>query len=294
MSEEMADLAITLQIETTSTCNASCHFCVYRENASWRAGKKMTDDLFKKIIDEAATISHIRTLILHGLNEPLLDNKLVERIQYATDTMPKGVIKNIFTNGFVLYPEKFDALKEAGLDSCVVSLNAVSQEQHERIMGIKGKFEQTYKNIEHMIANRGDMTNVQVDAVFNNDQFTEADCYVFLNRWGVHPIMSHEKRNNAGVGLIVKEGNWAGENRTIRLPREPGSCCSRALSALYVQYNGIVTSCCFDPLGENIFGDLTTDTIRGVFNGEKHTRFRSDHFEDKADRWEICRKCSRI
>lgn len=287
MSEDLVDVAITLQIETVSTCNASCHFCVYSKNAPWRAGKSMTDELYKKIIDEAATIPYIRTLILQGLNEPLLDRKLVERVQYATDVMPEGVVKNIFTNGVYLYPWKFDALRKAGLNSCIVSLNAVNQEQHEKIMGISGKFEQTCKNVEHMIANRGDMKNIQVDAVYNDDQFTEEDCYVFLERWGI-------RQEGDGVGLIVKEGNWAGESRTIRLPREPGKCCNRALSALYVQYNGHITSCCFDPFGENNFGDLTKDTIRDVFNSEKHTKFRSDHFEDKADRWEICAKCSRI
>lgn len=296
MSEEMVNANVTLQIETISSCNARCHFCVYKNNYKWRAGKKMDDKLFYKIIDEAATIKYFRTFIFHGLCEPLLDSRIEQFVDYTNRVMPKGTIKNLFTNGVYLFPERFDALRKAGLDSIIISLNANNQEQHERVMGLKGKFDQVVANTEYARANRGDMINFQVDAVHNDDQFPEAECYKFLEKWGVRygSTCPPGMKQGTGVGLVVREGNWAGENRTIRMPEKNNTSCARALSAFNVLYTGVVSACCFDPTGKLTFGDLNTQSIREIYNSDKYVQFRQDHFENKADNWEICAKCSRI
>jgi len=274
---------ITLQFETTSTCNAKCHFCVYPKVRDWRAGGLMDMDLFKKIVDEAATIPPITTLIFHGLGEPTLDPKLEERIAYATLKMPK-IMKNMFTNGVYLTPDRFERLKAAGIGSVIISLNAVSQEQHTRIMGLEGKFDQVVSNTLYAIEHNDDV-NVEVHAVINKDEFTAVDGHSFLNQWGI--------KGKGGFGLTVQEGNWAGDNRTIR-DFDPSSCCFRAIGSINVLWNGIISACCFDPLGKLPFGDLNKHTLRELYNAEEYVQFREAHAQNRADQYDICRTCTRI
>jgi len=56
----------------------------------------MSMDLYRKIIDEAATIESIGSLILHGLGEPLLDPNLNERLSY------EQVVKSIYEDEMIL------------------------------------------------------------------------------------------------------------------------------------------------------------------------------------------------
>jgi radical SAM protein with 4Fe4S-binding SPASM domain len=243
----------------------------------------MSEELFHKIADEAVEIDLISYVMYHGLGEPLLDARLEKFIAYFKEKK-QSVGANLFTNGVYLYNKRFDTLKEAGLNSLVISLNANTQEQHERIMGIKGKFDQTVEQIVYAIANRGDM-NVEVHAVNNKDTFPNEEAIKFIETWGI--------RDKGGYGLTVVEGNWSDENRTI-YEFKPNQWCSRSTSAIYVTYDGKVTTCCFDPLAKNVFGDLNTQTLREVYASDKYVQFRKDHVDDKADRWDICKKCTRI
>ena len=279
---ERVRATMELQIETTSTCNAKCHFCVYP--TAGRQGGLMTMSLYKKLIDEAASIPHFNRVVLHGLGEPLLDPLLPDRVWYARQTMPKADIE-IFTNGVYLDSGRFDELVKAGITSVVVSLNAVNQEQHEGVMGLQGKFDMVCRNIDYAIANRGDVS-VQVHAVCNDDKFTMADIPTFYERWG------HIFKD--GHGQCVTEGNWANNNRTVHWNWHGNETCYRAMTQIYVMYDGRVSMCCFDPTGITVFGDLNESTIREVYNSEAYLNFRVAHSEERADEYEQCKNCTRI
>jgi len=271
-----------LQLETTSTCNAKCSFCVYP--VAGRAGGLMAMSLFKGIIDEAAGIPVIDRFVFHGLGEPLLDPHLEDRIWYARSKKPQAH-REIFTNGVYLAPEKFEALKAAGLTSLTVSVNAVRAEQHEKIMGLVGKFDTVQKNARYAIDNQGDCA-VHIHAVKNDDSFTREDVPVFYAQWG--------NRNFGGHGICIVEGNWAGSNRTQHRNWKPNESCYRALGQMYILYDGRVSMCCFDPTGKTIFGDLNKQTIRQVYNSKEYLNFRIAHDQDRADEYQQCRDCTRI
>jgi hypothetical protein len=270
---------IDLQIETSTTCNAKCHFCPYPVYAPWRAGKTMPMDLFRRIIDEATDIPQIDNVVLNGLNEPLLDRFLTERYAYIHS---KGRFKEaLYTNAVYLTPKRLDELRAAGLTFLVISLNAVDAAQHERIMGLKDKFDIVCANAEYAIASGVD---VEVHAVSNGDQFTAADSAAFIKRWGM--------KRYGGHGKVIVELNWAGENRTVR-SFTPNECCVRAIAQINVLCDGRVTTCCADMLGTQVFGNLTTQTIREVYNSEAYTLFRGAHAVDNADKYQICKVCTR-
>jgi MoaA/NifB/PqqE/SkfB family radical SAM enzyme len=257
-------MKIQLQIEVSSYCNAKCIFCPY--STVKRAKGFMDMDLFKKIIDEATlSMEKFHEVQLTGLGESLLDKLFEDRIRYVKEKMP-GMQVGVYTNGTYLTPERFESLADAGLDYVVVSLNALTGDQRKRVMRLDD-WEIVQDNLKYAFNNR-DKIRVEVHAVANGER-------------------------TGGAGLLIREGNWAGDNRTIR-DCDRAKCCNRAIGQIYIMWNGIVSTCCFDPYGKQVFGDLKTQTLQEMYASERYVKFRGDHFDDRADQYELCAGCNRI
>jgi len=277
----MVEPTIEVDIETSTTCSAACRFCPYPKYASWRAGETMDMELFKKIIDELVTIPQIHDVRLNGLNEPLLDRHLDKRYEYIAS---KGnrFTTTLTTHGVYLVPKRVDSLVAAGVKHFIISLNAATPEQHEATMGLKGKFDIVVANIQHCI-DRG--LDVEVRAVTNDDTFKLSEGMRLVRRWGWKRYGGHVK--------LIRELNWAGANRTIRT-FDADSCCVRAVSNIFIRWDGIITTCCVDPTGEGFqFGDLKKQTVREAYNSELYTNFREQHSLNKAAQFPVCATCTR-
>jgi len=274
---------IQLQLETTGVCNARCHFCVYKDVPSDMKGL-MPMGKYKALVDEAATVPILVSLVLHGLGESLLDPHMDERIMYARKVLPPEVVTSMFSNGSLLTPTRFEQLKEAGLHDLNISLNAVSAEQRKDVMGLDD-FDKVINYVSYAIKNRGDM-KVRITAVVNEDRFNMTDAGHLVALWG--------RWGEGGHVELVREGNWAGENRTTR-PFDPAEACGRALHTIYVRSNGDAVTCCFDPLGKfNVWGNVFEDGLRAVYGRPAWVAFREAHSQNKADQFSYCKECTRI
>ena len=245
--------------------------------------KPMPMELFRKIIDDAATIPQITEVAFAGLAEPLMDPFLDERIIYTREVCPDKRTE-MYTNAFTLTPERFERLKAIGLHILVISLNAANAEQHERQMGVKGKYDLVCANADYAIAHRGSMY-VDVRAVVHSDVFTVDDARAFIKRWGSIQLGGH--------GKLISERNWAGGNRTV-VEFDPNECCKRALEQISVHRDGRVNLCCYDPLSEYPFGDLKTQTLREVYNSAPYVEFREWHRDNQAAKHPLCKICTRV
>lgn len=247
-------------------------------------------DLYRKIIDEAATIPEIDQIAFSALGEPLLDRFLVERVEYAHKAK-KWALSEVYTNGVGLTPKKFDALRDAGLTSLTISLNATNPKQHEKIMGLKGKFGTVVANARYAIANAQGKVDVVIKAVRNEDNFDEVDQIKFHMMWGIR--LAPEVY--PGNGQVVLEANWADQTRTIETRTlDPNSMCGRAVGQFSVLWDGKVSLCCFDPLLKHELGDLKKQTIREIYNSPWYTQFREDHYNNQAAKYDLCAKCTRV
>lgn len=282
---------IQLHLATINTCNASCHFCTYASPENTLPKGVMSMDLYRRIIDDAASIPQIDSVAFSALGEPSLDRFLVERVAYARKMRPDWTPFEVYTNGTNMTPAKFDALRDAGVDSVTFSVNAVNPKQHEEIMGLKGMFGKVVANARYATENHQGKVDVLVKAVRDDKHFTMEDQVRFYLTWG----MRLRPDLMPGHGQVVWMCNWAGEiplvdGRVI----EPNSSCGRALQQLSVLWDGKVTMCCFDPLNTFPLGDLSKQTIREVYNSEKYVTFREDHDNNQAAKYELCAKCTRV
>lgn len=112
------DLFSHVEIETVNRCNGYCDFCPVSKNQEQREYFEMPDSLFQNIIEQLAEINYSGRLALFSNNEPFLDDKIIERHQYAREKLPNTRM-HLFTNGTLLTVDKFVKIMQY-LDELVI------------------------------------------------------------------------------------------------------------------------------------------------------------------------------
>ncbi|HEY9863067.1 MAG TPA: tetratricopeptide repeat protein, partial [Candidatus Obscuribacterales bacterium] len=133
------DYPLNVSIETFSSCNAACNFCPYPSLD--RKGTKMSEDLFKKIIDELSEPKDyvLPSINLTRVNEPFLDKRIFEFMSYVNAKLPLTKIK-LFTNASLLDEKKLDQLLEIkNFGSLTISFNDHRPVEYEKVMQIPFK-----------------------------------------------------------------------------------------------------------------------------------------------------------
>lgn len=241
--------------------------------------------LYKRLIDQVVNLPLIERITLTGLGETLLDRHLIERVRYARQQLPSSVALDLYTNGTFLRPAMTDALIEAGLNVLYVSLNATEAEKRREIMKLDD-FDQVVGYIQYAMAAGAGKMRVIVKGVASKDLMEVGEHQIFQEQWG-------GDWDKGGAAYLHLEGNWAGATGQ-KMRTKPRSACSRALQQIMVMWDGRVSLCCFDSEGAVILGDLNTQTIREVFNGEKALGIREAHFEGRRQELPLCATCTAI
>jgi radical SAM protein with 4Fe4S-binding SPASM domain len=262
----------------------SCVFCVHPQLE--RRIETMPMPLYRKIVDEAATIPYIEKLTITGLGETLQDRFLVERVFYARSVLPPGVTIDLYTAGGLLRPKLTDALIAAGLDVIYISLNAVTREKRAAIMGVDD-FDKVVAHAQYALAaTQHTKCRVIVKGVASKDLMEVGEHEAFQQQWG-------GDWDKGGAAYLHLEGNWAGR---IGAPMrtKPSAACGRALGQIMVLVDGRVSACCFDGHGEKILGDLNRQTLREMYGSEIAVAFRQAHAEGRRQEIPLCAGCTSI
>lgn len=106
--EETPDFQF-LMLETVNRCNGKCSFCPANVRDEKREYKRMTEELFSRIIDELVEIRWTGTIFLQVNNEPFLDKRILEFAGEIHRKKPECRIC-IITNGTMLNVEKLRTL----------------------------------------------------------------------------------------------------------------------------------------------------------------------------------------
>jgi len=260
-----------VQIESTNICNAKCVFCP--RDAMGRKQGVMDMALFARIVDESASLG-IRHLRLHNYGESFIDRRLIEKVRYAKK---RGVAEvGLISNGSLINEDAARGIVEAGLDAINISVDAAGKETFERTrLGLS--YDRVIGNIENLLRIRKELGSRRPKLILS---FVRRDDSVeeqqFVEKW----------RELADKIHVTALHNWGGTlhgRSDVRFP------CYRPWLTFTVLWDGRVALCCADFDGKVILGDMRTQSIREIWNGEPYRHARRLHLESGGP--EICRSC---
>lgn len=129
-----------IELETFAKCNNDCAFCPVNIKADPRDHKKMSEELFHKIIDDLAGLNYQGKLGLYSNNEPFLDIRIEEFAKYAREKLPNAYLF-IYTNGTVLTRERFFNIIDS-LDFLMIDNYSYDNELIKPVIAIKELLEE--------------------------------------------------------------------------------------------------------------------------------------------------------
>lgn len=132
--EKECPLPCLISIETINRCNGTCTFCPANKDNDQRPFLKMSEELFKKIIDELSSIKYDGYLNLYVNNEPFMDKRIESWYQYAKEQLPSAKTL-MYTNGNLLTLKKFKKIIPY-IDKMIINNYSNTLKMHDNIKKI--------------------------------------------------------------------------------------------------------------------------------------------------------------
>jgi radical SAM protein with 4Fe4S-binding SPASM domain len=270
----------SLQIEPTNNCNLHCTCCSGYTNTRKRGFMDLK--LFSNIIDEAAEIGVKRIhLYLHG--EPLLHPKIGDMIRHVKS---RGLALTMATNAMLLDGNRIRDVLESGMTSAdylLFSVLGFSKEAHEKIQrGVN--HEQVQKNIADVMQYR--------KAHRLKGPIAETVLYVLPeNRGEEEAYTSYWRKivDNARIGDASEQ--YAEFREGVTSVPHRAKTCHHLWERMCVHWNGNVPLCHADIDGEYALGNVKSQSIKEIWNGDRATRIRSFHRQHDFEAVPICAAC---
>jgi MoaA/NifB/PqqE/SkfB family radical SAM enzyme len=174
--------------------------CIHCGAADIIADPELSLDEVNRVIDESIELGSY--LISFDGGEPILRHDLADMVRHVDKSM---AIATSFTSGYGLTRKKAEELKAAGLYAVRVSIDSSRKEEHERVRGRPGSYDDAMKGIDNALA-AGILTDMFV--VVSPDNIDELeDFYALAENKGMHEISLYE---------IIAVGRWLDhEDETI-------------------------------------------------------------------------------
>ncbi len=238
----------TVSIETQVKCNAKCDFCPYPKSP--RQGEEMPTDVFEKIIDDLSVMpkDHWFQMALCRINEPLLDSRLEGFHDLIARKLP-GAVMTFWSNGTMLREGAFEWMGGHKGARLVISLNAVNEADHVRLMGFGLK--RVLKNLDYVHRLKADgKFDVAVSLVAPWESKLQAQEVADFcrQRW---PLFSASIRPFfEWVGQSRKGGDYRQKTTEKNQASDAalGFACAQWFD-LHILANGYATKCCIDETG---------------------------------------------
>lgn len=135
---------LSAELELTRACNYRCIYCYAAEPGGVDVSNELTFDEICNILDQVAELGARKIILLGG--EPLIYPRLKEVLDHIYN---KGMVAEIFTNG-ALVTDKMAEMLASYPVRMIVKLNTMDPELHDRLTGMKGSLDISFRAIERL------------------------------------------------------------------------------------------------------------------------------------------------
>ena len=270
-----------LLLEPVSACNLRCPMCFQVDKTFTRKPfmGMMKWELFTRIVDEAEELG-VGSITLASRGEPTMHPKYSEMLKYIAKK------KNIFelktnTNATFLTEEICHSLFQSGITTVVISADHYEKEKFEQLR--KGSnYEKIVKNVILLNEIRNKFykdtkTEVRVSGI---DLYKDLDRNKFNNFWKPYC-------DTVSVSYAVER--WDTYSNTPH--PEINSPCSFLWDRMYIWWDGKCNPCDADYKSHMSYGDVSSSTIKEVWNSDKLKEFRIMHLSQKRKCLNPCDRC---
>ena len=275
-----------LQIQTQSGCNAACAFCPNKKTLTTLTHGRMDGALFRKIVDEAVQHDPER-ISPYLMNEPLLDPDLPERIRYIASKKRPCTEISINTNASRLEGDLARELLRCGLDSLHISFHGISKESYEASMrGLN--FDENLQRVNDFLAlwRAAPPPRMGVHVTMVHSKLIEPEIPRIKAYWAERGVKAAIRPLGNRAHIAVEQSNlnpgaWV-----------PFTACKELIHQAFILYTGEALLCCVDWERSTVMGDLRTQTLSEIWNGEKYLDIRRRYFSGNIQ-GTLCGNCKR-
>ncbi|WP_352560671.1 radical SAM/SPASM domain-containing protein [Mesorhizobium sp. M0025] len=145
--ESFSDSIRCIEIEVNSRCNRRCSYCPVSIMPKPPVPKEMPISTFISLLEKLAKSSYRGRISYHFLSEPLLRKDLAVLVRNTKTYLP-GSWQVLFSNGDHLDQERYDELRDAGIDQFIITAHDLKKHPER-----PGQYVQYPDDLE--ITNRG-------------------------------------------------------------------------------------------------------------------------------------------
>ncbi len=290
-------MPISISIEPTTSCNLRCPECPSGLRSFTRPTGMLKDNLFHRVINELApTLSY---LIFYFQGEPYLHPQFLSLVEYASK---KKIYTATSTNAHYLTDDNARKTVESGLDRLIISIDGTTQETYESYR-VGGRLDKVIEGTTNIIHWKKELKSKTPHVIFqylvvkpNQHQvedvkklakelgvdqvaFKTAQIYDYENGSDLIPTIDQYSRYKKN-----SDGNFSIKNELL-------DHCWKMWHSCVITWDGKVVPCCFDKDAHFVLGDLTKNTFKEIWNGEKYNDFRSTLLRSRSE-IEMCRNCT--
>lgn len=256
-------------ISVTEECPNRCIHCALPDTETKAF---LSSEDVNNVIDQVIGMG--TTLIIFDGGEPMMYPDLVEVVGHVN---PDKAIATVFTSGTGLTPEKAILLRDAGLFAVNVSLDSPHPEEHDRMRGREGVFEDALAAIRNSLA-----AGLLVDIYVVLSPMNICDLKEFYSlavELGVHELSFYEIVptgrwiDHEGDVLSEKDHEtldsfleWTLSDRRLRVFSIPHAMKSTGCFAgrrwLHITPRGDVLPCACIPIS---YGNIREESIRTIW-----------------------------
>ncbi|MCK6616093.1 MAG: SPASM domain-containing protein [Cyclobacteriaceae bacterium] len=293
----LSGLPISIAIEPTTSCNLRCPECPSGLRSFTRPTGMLKDDLFKKVIDELApTLSY---LIFYFQGEPYLNPRFLEMVRYAAE---KRIYTATSTNAHYLDEASARATVQSGLDRLIISIDGTSQDTYQQYR-IGGNLDKVIEGTKNVIRMKKELKSKTPHVIFQflvvrPNEHQVPDVYALAKQLGVDQVLLktaqiYDYAN--GSDLLPEQEKYSRYKKNAdggyTIKNNLDNHCWKMWHSCVITWDGKVVPCCFDKDAHHVLGDLTQESFRQIWYGEKYNTFRRSLLKSRRE-IEICKNCT--
>jgi len=277
-----------LSIELSNFCNADCIMCP-RSNLT-RKLQNMDFETLKKVIENCKNQS-LKKINLFWFGDSLCNKNAIDYIRYIRKELP-NVKLYLSTNAGLLTEDKSDAIiKEKLLDVINFDIDGIKKETYEKIR-LKVNYDTVIKNVKYFIEliNKEKIKKPQIRVTIIKMKPTENEIDEFIKYW--KPLVDKVDVNDYNTWLGTQEDRNLGDTLNKSQKGKFDFACIHPWNELVISADGKAGLCCLDYDMKAEIGDLKTETIKDIWQGEKINFYRNKMLNLEYDKIDVCKNCN--